>query len=138
MKKIILTLLLCFIPLFINAQTQHYSNNWEKLIWAIEQHESKHIETVKSSNGKYWGCLQISEVLVRECNKIVGHNKYTYADRLNRKKSHEIFNIIQNRYNPKHDFCLAVRLWAVGLSALRNSRAGMQTYHKVMAIYNKL
>ena len=62
--------------------------------------------------------------LVKECNKIVGSNKYTLNDRLNRQKSHEMFNIIQNKYNPHHDIELACRLWAVGLVALNNPNKG--------------
>ncbi len=111
---------------------------WNKLIRAIEYHESKGNEHARSKNGTYAGVLQISTLCVDGANKIVGHKKYTYNDRLSREKSYEIFNVIQNKYNPKHDMCLAVRLWGAGIVALKNKNVGMKAYKEIMDIYNKL
>ena len=72
-----------------------------------------------------------------ECNKIVGYRKFSNADRANREKSIEMFNTIQGRYNPQRDMNLAVRLWAVGLSALKNPNAGQRAYREIMVIYNR-
>ena len=111
---------------------------WNKLIRAIEYHESKGNAHARSRNGTYVGVLQISTVCVNAANKIVGHKKYTYNDRLSCEKSYEIFNVIQNKYNPKHDICLAVRLWGAGIVALKNKNVGMRAYREIMDIYNKL
>lgn len=134
--KFIFSLMLLFVSGSMFAQKAS-ETEWKNLIYSIEEHESNHIVTAKSSNGLYWGPLQIAKICVDECNKIIGHKHFTYADRLNREKSYEMFNIMQDRYNPGHDMCLAVRLWSAGLIALKNKNAGMKQYREVMAIYRK-
>jgi hypothetical protein len=52
-------------------------------------------------------------------------------------EEHEMFNIIQNKYNPHHDIELACRLWAVGLVALNNPNKGKKSYREFMAIYER-
>lgn len=136
MKMKVMLLAFSFLCLFSTVDAQKATDSeWNDLIWSIAQHESK--QNPNARNGQYLGILQISPVLVSECNKIVGHRKFTNADRASREKSIEMFNTIQGRYNPQHDMNLAVRLWAVGLSALKNPRAGQRAYREIMAIYNR-
>lgn len=110
-------------------------SEWNDLIWSIAQHESK--QNPNARNGQYVGYLQISPTLVNECNKIAGHKKFSYSDRLSREKSIEMFNTIQGRYNPQRDMNLAVRIWAAGLVALKNKSVGQRAYREIMAIYNR-
>lgn len=136
MKMKVMLLAFSSLCLFSTVDAQKATDSeWNDLIWSIAQHESK--QNPNARNGQYLGILQISPVLVSECNKIVGHRKFTNADRASREKSIEMFNTIQGRYNPQHDMNLAVRLWAVGLSALKNPRAGQRAYREIMAIYNR-
>ena len=131
-----LSLVFCFLCLCSSMDAQKANDSeWNDLIWSIAQHESK--QNPNARNGQYLGILQISPVLVSECNKIVGYRKFSNADRANREKSIEMFNTIQGRYNPQRDMNLAVRLWAVGLSALKNPSAGQRAYREIMAIYNR-
>lgn len=131
-----LFLVFCFLCMCTGMDAQKASDSeWNDLIWAIAQHESK--QNPHARNGQYLGILQISPVLVSECNKIVGYRKFSNADRANREKSIEMFNTIQGRYNPQRDMNLAVRLWAVGLSALKNPNAGQRAYREIMVIYNR-
>ena len=76
------------------------------------------------------GVLQITPILVKDVNRIVGHNKYSLDDRLDRNKSIEMFNIIQEHYNPDKDFHLALKIW--------NGRAPLSYHTKVMRKYNEL
>jgi hypothetical protein len=67
------------------------------------------------------GVLQIRKVIVDDCNRILGYNKFTYEDRRDSVKSVEMFNIIQDHYNPTRDMHFALKLW--------NSKAPV-AYHK--------
>ena len=73
------------------------------------------------------GVLQIRKVVVDDCNRILGYNKYTYEDRKDSLKSVEMFNVIQDYYNPEHDKHFALKLW--------NSKAPI-SYHK--KVFKKL
>lgn len=137
MRKFFLLIMFMAIGLIDVMAQKATPEQWNNLIYCIEEHESNHKENAKSPNGLYWGPLQIAKVCVDGCNKIIGHKHFTYADRLSREKSYEMFNVVQNKYNPSHDMCLAVRLWAAGLVALKNPRVGMKQYHEVMSIYRK-
>ena len=136
MRKRFLLMISVFMCLCVNTQAQKASDSeWNDLIWSIAQHESK--QNANARNGQYLGILQISPVLVNECNKIAGYRKFTNADRASREKSIEMFNTIQGRYNPQRDMNLAVRIWGAGLVALKNKNAGQRAYREVMAIYHR-
>jgi len=45
------------------------------------------------------GCLQIRRTMVRDINRILGKQKYTYNDRWSRTKSIEMLRIYCNHYN---------------------------------------
>ena len=75
------------------------------------------------------GVLQITPILVKDCNRIVGYEKYDLADRLDSLKSVEMFNVIQGHYNPQRDYHWALKLW--------NSGAPLSYHRKVMDKYNE-
>lgn len=52
-------------------------------------------------DGKAVGCLQIHKIYVREVNRILGENRYSYDDRRNRKKSIEMARIHITYWSPK-------------------------------------
>lgn len=89
-------------------------DNWEHMINAIIHVESKGNEKIISKNGIHHGILQISPIIVKDCNRILGKNKFKLEDRLNKEKSIEMFNIIQNYYNPNKNIEKAIRLWNGG------------------------
>ena len=60
------------------------------------------------------GWLQITPVLVRDCNRILGYERYTFEDRLDRECSEQMFRIIQDHYNPSWDLSAAARRWNPG------------------------
>jgi len=45
-----------------------------------------------------WGCMQIHEVMVEDCNRILGRDAYVHNDALNRDKSIEMFRVYTNHY----------------------------------------
>src|SRR5574344_834118 len=93
MKKLLVLFLMAFT---LNAVAQtapkiDLQKKWGAVIQAIAMVESQGQPRQVSKNGLYVGYLQISEILVRECNRIVGYKKYTYADRYDKQKSIDMF-----------------------------------------------
>lgn len=107
---------------------------WNNLIYAISFVESKGNEKAISKDGKCVGILQIKKILVDECNRI-SDKKFTYQDRFNKEKSIEMFNIIQNYYNPTKNHEKAIRLWNGGPNY---KKSNTQNYYlKVLKKYKK-
>ena len=78
--------------------------------------------------------MQITPILVRECNNILKQRKskkqFTMADRYSVAKSKEMFLLIQSRYNPANDVEKAIRIWNGGNNY--SVRATNGYYKKVM------
>lgn len=64
-----------------------------------------------SACGNYVGYLQISKVCVREANRILGENLYTYDDRYDEVCSYGIFKTLQEYHNPTLDIDKAITIW---------------------------
>ena len=111
---------------------------WGAVIEAIAKVESEGIPSKVSRNGLYVGYLQISEILVRECNRIVGYKKYTYADRYDKQKSINMFIDYQEHYNPDGNMERAIRLWNSGDLNCMNRKMRTEGYYKrVMSRYTE-
>ena len=110
--------------------------DWEPVMNAIIQIESK--GNPAAVNGPYVGVLQISPILVKECNNILkstgSSKRYSLSDRFNATKSKEMFVIIQSFHNPLNSVEKAIRLWSGGI---RYNVAKTQAYfRKVMRYMN--
>ena len=107
--------------------------NWVVLIDAIINIESGGNDTISGSTNDL-GCIQATPIYVEEANRICklkGINKnYTLEDRKSRKKSIEMFNILQSYYNKKRSIEKAARL--------HNPGAGQAYIDKVINEYNRL
>ena len=120
----------------IEASAKNDGFNWEPVMDAIIQIESK--GNAAAVNGPYVGVLQISPVLVKECNNILkssgSKKRYSLSDRYNATKSKEMFVIIQSFHNPLNNIEKAIRLWSGGI---RYSVSKTQAYlRKVMRQMN--
>ena len=101
MKKL-LVLALMAVSMTMTAQSKSQADlqkKWGAVIEAIAMVESEGNPKRVSRNGLYVGYLQISEILVRECNRIAGYKKYTYADRYDKQKSINMFIDYQEFHN---------------------------------------
>jgi hypothetical protein len=138
--RIIKVVSICF--LMILASTTVHANvfvkgdgfNWGPVMDAIIQLESK--GNAMAVNGSYVGVLQISPVIVKECNNILkskgSKKRFSLSDRYNATKSREMFVIIQSFHNPLNSVEKAIRLWSGGI---RYDIAKTQAYlRKVMQI----
>lgn len=135
MRKIIKKIFIVLSVLSLNNATIYASdsNKWDAVLNAISEIESKGIPDIVSKNGKYVGILQISTVLVDECNRLVGEKRFTYNHRLDVEKSYEMFFIIQRYYNKENDIEKAIRLWNGGPKySIQKTEAYYQKVLKVM------
>lgn len=117
-----------------NTDVVDSSQDWKPVIEALIQVESGGRSDAK--RGASVGVLQITPVLVAECNNILRLRKlkkrYKLSDRKSRSKSIEMFLLFQSWFNPKHDIELAIRSWNGGLhySVARTQRY----FEKVMKL----
>ena len=94
MKYVLTMLFFCVMSFNANAQTSDF--NWDPVIDAIVQVESR--GNVNARNGIYAGPMQISPALVNEVNNILKRRgsgtRYSMNDRYNMQKSKEMFIVI--------------------------------------------
>jgi len=111
--------------------------DWNSVMAAIIEVESE--GNPRAVSGKSVGVMQITPVLVEDCNQILkrrnSNKRYTLADRYNVQKSKEMFLLYQSWYNPENDVEQAIRSWNGGM---RYTKRGTQRYfEKVMKAMKK-
>ena len=86
-------------------------------------------------SGNSVGVMQITPILVKDCNDILKRQKskkqFTMADRYSVDKSKEMFLLIQKYYNPENNVEKAIRLWNGGIKY--SIKATNKYYKKVLA-----
>lgn len=138
--KLIIMALALAMPTMANSQKNKKEVfNWEAVINAIIKVESGGNPKARNAEGDCVGVLQITPVLVKECNSILKREKskkrYTLQDRYNVKKSKEMFIIIQEHLNPEHNVEKAIKCWNCGGFYLKNNgwkNKSIDYYKKVM------
>lgn len=126
MRKIIIKGMLLLVALLECSSGRTFASppskeittfNWTNVINAIAMVESANNPKAIGKGGSV-GLLQITPILVKECNNILQERKltkrYTLQDRLNPDKSKEMFILIQEKYNPTNNIEKAIRLWNGG------------------------
>ena len=109
--------------------------DWSPVIDAIIDVESEGNAKAVDKSGKSCGILQITPVMVKECNRIQENRKskkrYSLEDRFSVKKSKEMFVLFQSFYNPQNSIERAIRLWNGGIGF--SKRATQKYFEKVMS-----
>ena len=117
----------------VKSSTNTSGFNWNPVMDAIIQVESE--GNPKAVSGNSVGAMQITPILVKDCNDILKRQKskkrYTMEDRYSVAKSKEMFLIIQKYYNPENSIEKAIRLWNGGVKY--TTRATNRYYKKVLA-----
>ena len=126
------------IPTTAFGQTEKEVKKWERVMNAIIAVESKGDPKAHNPVGDCAGILQITPILVKDCNNLLKEKKstkrYTKADRYNASKSKEMFVLMQEKYNPEHNIEKAIRCWNSGFGkGWKNRSTGY--YKKVMKYY---
>lgn len=135
-KKIVLTLLLWIFPCALFAagdSTAEQDMDWSPVMDAIIQVESE--GNTRAVRGNSVGAMQITPVLVAECNSILRRRKskkrFSLRDRFSLAKSKEMFLLIQSFHNAENDIEKAIRSWNGGIHY--SLRATQRYYNKVMS-----
>lgn len=107
--------------------------DWSPVMDAIIQVESEGDNSAVS--GSSVGAMQITPILVAECNRILKRRKskkrFTLKDRFSLTKSKEMFLIIQSFHNVENDIEKAIRSWNGGFHY--SIRSTQRYYDKVMS-----
>ena len=136
-KKIVRVLVsLLLLTSTVASASPNFKNtfDWQPVIDAIIQVESNGNPKAKSGNSV--GAMQITPILVAQCNIILKERKstkrYTLADRYSVAKSKEMFLLMQSEYNTQNNIEKAIRAWNGGnnYSVKRTQRY----YEKVMKV----
>lgn len=101
------------------AESNKNSNfDWNPVMDAIIQVESEGNKNAVRGNSV--GAMQITPILVAECNNILKRRKikkrYKLSDRFNISKSKEMFLLIQSYFNPTNNVEKAIRTWNGGIN----------------------
>lgn len=104
-------------------------DDWDTFITALAWVESRWNDEAVSPKQAV-GYLQLTPVIVKDANRILGDEVYTLDSRTDREQSIEIFNIIMDNYNPEHDMQYALKIW--------NPYAKVSYHRAVMQKYNEL
>ena len=118
------------MALSVNAKKSGF--DWDPVMDAIIQVESE--GNPNAVSGKSVGVMQITPILVEDCNNILklkkSKKRFTLSDRYSVKKSKEMFLLIQSYYNPTNSIEKAIRSWNGGVRY--SVRATNRYYRKVM------
>ena len=133
-------ILMCMLALPFSFMAQEKkAYDWNPIMDAIIQVESRGNAKAHNPNGDCAGILQIVPILVKECNQILAKRKskkrYTLGDRYNVSKSKEMFILLQEHFNPEHNVEKAIRCWNSGFYGNWRNRSG-EYYKNVMKYYN--
>ncbi|HAT62448.1 MAG TPA: hypothetical protein DCS83_07910 [Prevotella sp.] len=100
-----------------SAENATSSADWNAVMDAIVKVESNGNRMAKRGNSV--GVMQITPMLVKECNRILRKKKskkrFKLSDRFNISKSREMFILFQSFYNPMNSIEKAIRSWNGGI-----------------------
>ena len=118
------------------SMSKRSSFDWNPVMDAIIQVESE--GNPRAVSGNSVGVMQITPVLVKECNDILkkqkSNKRYTLDDRYSVEKSKEMFLLIQKYFNPENNVEKAIRSWNGGMKY--SVKATNKYYKKVLAKMN--
>ena len=137
--KRLFVLSVVFLTTFFSglANNNQKSFNWTPVIEAIIEVESG--GDARAVSGRSCGAMQITPILVKECNNILKKRgitkRYTLNDRFSVSKSKEMFLLMQSEFNPSNNVEKAIRAWNGG----NNYKVSVTNryYRKVMAAMKK-
>ena len=134
----LMCMILMLAPVNASAGTkgkQSSKFDWSPVIDAIIEVESEGNAKAVDKSGKSCGILQITPILVKECNRIQelknSSRRYVMADRFSVEKSKEMFLLYQSFYNPQNNVEQAIRSWNGGMNYTR--RGTQRYFEKVMS-----
>lgn len=135
-KSILMVLCLSF---FFTSDENIDTTQWDKVIDAIIQVESRGNPNAYNKSSGATGAMQIKKIVVDDCNeylkKLNKKRRFTYEDRWDVQKSKEMFVLIQMRYNKTNDIEKAARIWNGG--CCYNKKSTNRYYQEFLKFYNE-
>ena len=117
------------VGLFLSTSSMGVVRSIPNLIDAIIYVESRGNIKAHNVSEDAVGCLQIRPIMLREVNRLLGYNKYKLADRWNKSKSIEMFNVIKDHTtNPTNE--KLARNWNGGWNGYKKEST-LKYWHKV-------
>tara|TARA_B100001063_G_C16488893_1_gene416398 strand:- start:50 stop:442 length:393 start_codon:yes stop_codon:yes gene_type:complete len=117
------------VGLFLSTSSMGVVRSIPNLIEAIIYVESRGDIKAHNISEDAVGCLQIRPIMLREVNRLLGYNKYKLADRWNKSKSIEMFNVIkEHTTNPTNE--KLARNWNGGWNGYKKEST-LKYWHKV-------
>ena len=117
------------VGLFLSTSSKGVVRSIPNLIDAIIYVESRGNIKAHNVSEDAVGCLQIRPIMLREVNRLLGYNKYKLADRWNKSKSIEMFNVIkEHTTNPTNE--KLARNWNGGWNGYKK-QSTLKYWHKV-------
>ena len=119
------------VGLFLTTSSMGVVRSIPNLIDAIIYVESRGDINAHNIKENAVGCLQIRPIMLREVNRLLGYNKYKLADRWNKEKSIEMFNVIkEHTKNPTNE--KLARNWNGGWNGYKK-QSTLKYWYKVKA-----
>lgn len=101
---------------------------WELFYEALTIVESNQNSSKVGDDGLAVGIAQIQPVILADLLRL--GSEFSSYDRFDALKSRQMYQLIQNHYNPERDLYTAAMVW--------NSGGGKKYYDKIMTEFNKL
>ena len=131
---------LCILFIFVltsqisASANESYTFNWQHVIDAIIEVVSNGDTRAKSGNSV--GAMQITPILVAECNNILRSRnqkkRYKLSDRFSLQKSKEMFLLMQSQFNQENNVEKAIRAWNGGNNF--SKKRTQRYFEKVMCV----
>ena len=82
------------------------------------------------------GILQITPIMVEECNRIVGHNRWTLADRYDIVESYEMARTFYEHHGDDWSVYKMARVWNQGIKGYRDSPDNEEAHDHATRVNN--
>jgi len=109
--------------IYANLGDSNDTEQFKKTIWIIGMTETRMGADkrclVEKPVTKELGVLQVTPIVVRDCNRILGCNKFSLQDRSNLSKSIDMLRITTQYYYPTGTIEQHCRLWNRGANRKR-------------------
>lgn len=116
------------------------ASTWDQdlfqLMLAIEQVESGGNTAAVNHAERALGSLQITPIMVKDVNRILGQDRYRHEDMHERQAAEQVFFIYSNHYSHGQPMEVVARRWNGGPTGDRK-QATLPYWNKVNAILNK-
>ena len=115
-KAICIYFFLCLSPGF--GRASNLEDAWRRVFF-VESSNGQNPKAFTENHARALGIVQITPIMVRDVNRILGLPVFSLSDRLDWKASREMFRVAQEHYNRGASVETMCRFWLRGPSRKR-------------------